>query len=138
MLLVTKKSYKKLFKIFSLILLLDYPILPLVFGIIRSESGCEYSTITCITVMISMMMIIFIFWTILWLNNYIIFFLDDYKNKIPNKGLFNIPYFYIKYVQSSFKGKLIQSFSNASVLLVVNFGVIYLFFYELYNAIISN
>ena len=131
---ITKKQFKNLFIGFSLLLIINYPLLPLLSSLLFNNGGsfCEdYSINICLFITISFVALVAFFWCIAWLINYAIFFMDDHRNQ-KLKNSFLLPfYLYIKYIQKSFKGSKVKSYSVALVLAIFCFGVIFLFFHEL-------
>jgi len=129
---ITKEQFKKLFKIFSLILMIDYPIMPFLSSFYTGDKICEdYDTLTCVSVMLIFIVLIFFFWCATWLMCYIAFFMEDYRGKVAENKLSSIFYWYARYVQSSFREKLIQEVVIKLILTLLCIGVSFLFIREL-------
>jgi hypothetical protein len=134
MIKITKKRFIGLFKFFSLILFIDYPLLPILSSLKDGKSDCGYSPLFCISIMLLFILIIAFFWCIIWFINYAVFFMEDYRDKKIEKNLLWPFYLYVKYIQNSCKNKSVQSNSIKLILAALCFGVICLFFYELISA----
>ena len=132
MIRITEKQFKKLFKILSLILIIDYPLLPFLLSLVERNTGCEYNTLICISLTFLFVAIIAFFWCIIWLMNYITFFMNDYRNKNIKSNVWLPFLLYIKYVQNSYKDKPVQALSIKLILAIFCLGVICLFLYELF------
>ncbi len=131
---INKKQFKNLFKIFSLILLIDYPILPFAVSYMQGDFGCEgYDAITCFSAALFFIVLIAFFWCMFWLMNYIAFFMEDYRRKDTDSKWMLPFYLYVRYVQSAYKGKIAQEFVMKLILVILCCVVLYLFFRELYN-----
>ena len=75
--LITKRKFKRLFQIFSLILFLDYPVLPLISEFIHKDYSCdEYEVLTCISVTLIFTALIASFWCVFWAMNYVAFYME--------------------------------------------------------------
>ena len=129
---ITKEQFKKLFKIFSLILMIGYPIMPFLSSFYTGDTICEdYDTLTCVSVMLIFIVLIFFFWCATWLMCYIAFFMEDYRGKVAENKLSSIFYWYARYVQSSFREKLVQEVVIKLILTLLCAGVSFLFIREL-------
>ncbi len=131
---ITKRQFKNLFAGFSLLLIIDYPLLPFLLSLFydNQENFCEeYSLGSCLLITLSFMGLIISFWCLAWLINYAIFFMDDYRNKKLKSNLSLPFYLYIKYTQKSFRNSRIKSSFAALILVILCFGAAYLFFHEL-------
>ena len=131
---LTKVQFERLFKVFSLVLLIDYPALPFFTSFLKKESFCDGDDIViCTIAALLFMLIVICFWCVFWLMNYAVFFMDDYRGKQIERKI-SLPFFlYVKYLQNSFKNKPIQSFVLELILVLTCIGVIYLFLYELFQ-----
>ncbi len=130
---ITKQNFQKLFRFFSLIMLINYPLLPFVSSMIGGDkSGCEEGIIFCGIIALIFMSVVGLFWSAIWFINYAIFFMEDQRGKMIKTKLSSLPLLYVRYVQNSCKDKMIQSISMLVVLCLMCFGTIYLLFYELY------
>lgn len=129
---ITKKQFEKLFKIFSLILLLDYPILPLLETVINDKQVCNYNAISYTMVFLAFILIIWCFWSISWLINYVVFFVYDIS-EIESKKL-RIFSFYFKYIWKIGQNKKVRS-SFLEVLVIECFGVLFMLLFQI-NALI--
>ena len=130
---ITKKQFKNLFVIFSLLLVVDYPLLPFLSSLLLNNKRdfCEdYSINTCLFITLSFTITIIFFWCMAGLINYSIFFMKDYRNQKFKIGLSLPIYLYIKYTQKSFRDNKIKSYSVALILVILCFGIIYLFLRE--------
>ena len=129
---ITKKQFKNLFIFFSLLLIIDYPLLPLLSSLISKKDFCEeYNTDICLLITLSFTAFVMLFWCVGWLLNYIIFFMDDRRNQEIKKNLLLPVHLYIRYIQGLCKNSAVRSSSIALVLIILCFGVVYLFFREL-------
>ena len=129
---ITKEQFKKLFKIFSLILMIGYPIMPFLSSFYTGDTICEdYDTLTCVSVMLIFIVLIFFFWCATWLMCYIAFFMEDYRGKVAENKFSSIFYLYARYVQSSFREKLVQEVVIKLILTLLCAGVSFLFIREL-------
>lgn len=131
---VTKRQFRRLFKVFSLILLINYPVLPFLSSFTQGDIECDsYDILTCVSVAFLFIAIIFFFWCMVWLMVYITYFAEDYRVKKINNNLYSLPLLYVRHIQNSFRGKLIQSSSLILILCILCAGVVSLFFYEMLN-----
>lgn len=130
---ITKNQFKKLFKIFSLILLLDYPILPFLSSIGGDIKCDDYDILTCISISLFFILIVAFFWSMIWFMSYIAFFMEDYRSKDFKNKMSPPIYSYVKYIQNSYRDKLIQSLVMKLILILLCVGVFYLFMYEVFN-----
>jgi hypothetical protein len=129
---ITKKQFKNLFIFFSLILVIDYPLLPFLSSFISKKDFCEeYDTDICLLITLSFTAFVMLFWCVIWGINYIIFFMEDRRNQEIKKNLFLPFHLYIRYVQGLCKNSVVRSSSIALVLIILCFGAIYLLFREL-------
>ena len=78
---LTLNQFKKIVIFFSLVLLLDYPILPWILSFSQAESQCEYDGIICVSLSSIFILIIAFIWYVIIKANYFIFFTDRYKSK---------------------------------------------------------
>ena len=62
---------------------------------------------------------------------YIAFFMEDYRGKVAENKLSSIFYWYARYVQSSFREKLVQEVVIKLILTLLCAGVSFLFIREL-------
>ncbi len=128
---ITKEQFKKLFKVFSLILFLVYPILPFLTNVVKNKQMmCSYGAINCIAISLIFIFIIWFFWSISWLINYITFFISDIS-EIENKKL-KIFSFYFKYIWKVGQNKKVRS-SFLEVLVIECFGVLLLLLIQINN-----
>ena len=134
---MTKKQFKNLFKIFSFLLIIDYPLLPILLSGIAKKSFCEeLDWISCGIITFSVTALVLLFWCLFWLVNYCVFYMDDYRGKKLKRD-FKLPfYLYINYIQYSFKDSKMKPMIIASLLIILCLSVICLFFYELRNGFI--
>jgi len=134
---MTKKQFINLFKIFSFLLIIDYPLLPIILSGINKKSFCEeLDLISCGIITFSVTAVVLLFWCLFWLVNYGVFYMDDFGGKKLKRD-FKMPfYLYINYIQYSFKDNKMKTRIIASLLIILCLSVIYLFFYELRNGFI--
>lgn len=129
---ITKRRFKKLFKGFSLILILVYPILPFLTSIIKNQPICDDGVGSCIVISLLFVFIVWCFWCISWLINYVVFFIHDISE--IRSGKLRIFSFYFEYIWKVGRNKRIRS-SFLEVLVVECFVVLLLLLIQI-NAII--
>lgn len=131
---ITKNRFIQLFKIFSFILLINYPLLPFLgYFLGEKKPWCEDDVLTCGSAILLFMFIIFLFWCIVWFMNYAVFFMDDYKHKKAKNKIVLPFYWYINYLQNAYRDRAVQSSSLKVILAVICCGDVYLLCYELFN-----
>jgi hypothetical protein len=127
-----KKQFKRMFNIFSLILVLVYPILPFLNAIIKNKPICNYDNGICVIIFMVFIFIVWCFWCVSWLINYIIFFIDDVSSIESIKS--EILLFYFKYIWKMGQNKKIKSVF-LEVLIVECFSVLLLMLIQINNII---
>ena len=83
---ITKKQFKKIVIFFSIILLLDYPILPWILSFLSKDYQCEYDNLTCLGMSFALMTIVGLFWYLIVMANNIMFFTNYYKTRYDFDG----------------------------------------------------
>ena len=133
---ITKKQFKNLFKIFSLLLIFDYPVLPFLSSSFfnHEQNFCEgYDISICLLITSSFILVIAVFWCVAWLLNYIIFFMEDHRNQKIKRNLLLPFYLYVKCNQTLCKDSTIRSASIALVLIILCSGALWISLYEIYR-----
>jgi hypothetical protein len=90
---ITKEQYKKIITFFSIILILDYPVIPWLLSLLNKNYKCEYSVLVCFGLSFFLISLVAISWYIVVKANYTIFFTDDYKARYNFTGFEKKPIF---------------------------------------------
>lgn len=75
---MSKKTIFKIFKFFSILLIANFILFPLISFIFGIGDECEYGILKCIGVSLLFLLIVAIFWCLSWWNIYVLF-IKDYK-----------------------------------------------------------
>ena len=127
---MTKYNFLRLFRIFSLILIIDYPLLPISLSLLKKEPFCESNIEICLLSMILFFLIIALFWCVIWFMNYAVFFMDDYRSK-NYKIKMGLTVAYVRYLQYSCRDKPMRMFFLSLLLLFVCLVVLAVLFAEI-------
>ena len=74
---MNKKTIYKIFKFFSILLILNFTLIPLISFILGIDNECEYGIIACVGTLVIFLLILVIFWLLSWWNIYVIFIRDS-------------------------------------------------------------
>lgn len=136
---ITKRQAKLIFLIFSVLLVADYPILPLLIGVLEKTNNCsDYDNfLTCAGVSFLFFVILATVWCFLWYSVYEIFFMSDEEREKLRKSKYFLVRLKMKNIDyvSYVHGKELRK--NPTIVLVTLFclGVGYAFILELYNIV---
>lgn len=137
--MLTEKKFKKITLLFSIILLLDYPVLPFFLSHLENKEYCEYdSLLLCFGLSLFLVTLIITFWLLVASSHYLMFFTNHYKVEGLGGGESKLLFFakcfiYKKYFFGSIVGKI---FTGGTTLAFV-LGALYMFFYLSYSLIIK-
>lgn len=80
---------KIIFWIFSILLVFDFLILPIIFGYKNGSYECEYEILICSTLTLAPLLIFGFFWVLIWRKIFIIFYMSkEEKDKKRNSKFF--------------------------------------------------
>ena len=131
-----KKQAKLIFFLFSFLLIIDYPVFPLLTSVLEGKNnGCNgYSLSVCAGLMLLFSVFLGAVWCLIWRRIYIIFFMsEDEKIKKRNSKFFftRIRMKNLEYIDSMCKSK-----SRASTVMMIMFlccGILWIFIYEAFE-----
>lgn len=133
---MNKKTIYKIFKFFSILLILNFTLIPLISFILGIDNECEYGIIACVGTLVIFLLILVIFWLLSWWNIYVIFIRDS---KIINfrDVRFSLIKFDIWLTQKWFCGKSpLNRFRRGvitSIVAIECLGILYLLFVQLFE-----
>lgn len=134
---ITKEKAKKIFIAFSIMLVLDVLILPIISSVIDGSYECNDRTFTCVILSCIPLILFGIFWCLVWFGVYEAFFITDSKwEKMKNSSFFLIR-LKIKnsdYI-SSLHGKDFEKKQSVVMLVIFCFAIGYFFLLESYQII---
>lgn len=133
---ISDAQAKKIFWIFSVLLVFDLLILPIVFGYIKGGYSCEYGMLNCTMLTLSPLLIFSFFWLMMWRKIFIIFFMNkEEKDKKRNSKFFltKLGMKNIGYLETMPAYKMQLKISIIAVCALLCFTIGWLFVYQIFD-----
>lgn len=134
---ITKKQAKLIFLFFSVLLLMDYPILPLLISILEGKNNCnDYDNlITCIGLSFLFFVIIQVIWFLIFYNIYETYFMSEEDKEKLRKSRFTLIRLKARnadYIESVY-GNEFGKKPTVNIAIFFCLGIIYIFLSELHQ-----
>jgi hypothetical protein len=134
---INKEMSKKIFYIFSILLIFDIFILPIAVSIIFGNYECNYDIILCLGLSIIPLLLFGFFWCIIWFGIYESFFMSEVTRKKIRNSKFFIARLKLKNIDyiASLHGKDFIKKQSVLMVTIFCFAIGYYFLFQLYQII---
>lgn len=131
---------KIIFWMFSILLVFDLLILPIIFGYKNESYDCKYGAPICLTLTLIPLLIFGFFWIMIWRKIFIIFYMSkEDKDKRRNSKFFltKLGMKNMDYLESMTPYKVQLRFSIIAISALMSILILWLFVYQIFRFTIS-
>tara|TARA_Y100000389_G_scaffold183396_1_gene200842 strand:+ start:41 stop:538 length:498 start_codon:yes stop_codon:yes gene_type:complete len=131
---------KIIFWMFSILLVFDLLILPIIFGYKNESYDCKYGAPICLTLTLIPLLIFGFFWIMIWRKIFIIFYMSkEDKDKKRNSKFFltKLGMKNMDYLESMTPYKVQLRFSIIAISALMSILILWLFVYQIFRFTIS-
>lgn len=127
---LSKKNADKLFRIFSIVLLIDFILLPIALSYFDNTQKCDYSLTECIFLSLVPIVIFSFFWIAICFQINLLFYKTESEKKLIRSKKFSLSKIFLKnyeYVSNVHNSSIIKK-PIIYIFIIVCFGILWIFF----------
>ena len=128
---INKKLFKKIVILFSIFLILDYPVLPFILSNLAQKNWCEYSANICFGISVITVLMTSTMWFVIVRGNYLLFYTNYPKKHYTEINADNesilasiLKFLYVKKYQANFA---LDKFLSSGIMIVFCIGILLVF-----------